>query len=68
MKMYFDVSKPSTLLIIINNNFNKFFGEDSNALHFSTLLPSPDNLLRLIFYYLLTVLNVHSTITKFVSL
>ena len=33
-----------------NNNYNKFSGEESNALPFYALLPSSESLFKLLFY------------------
>ena len=33
-----------------NNNWSKISGEDSNALHFSVLVFSPESLFKLLFY------------------
>ena len=45
-----DVTNHIRPLYNYNNNFNKFSGEDSNALHFSALLSSPESLFELLFY------------------
>ena len=45
-----DVTNYIRLIYNQNNNFNKFSGEDSNALHFPASLPSSENFLKLLFY------------------
>ena len=45
-----DVTNYIRLLYNRNNNLNKFSGEDSNALHFSALLSSPEKPFKLLFY------------------